>query len=159
MLTVGALSLGSCDSCNKVRTQEAAPPDGMSAEGVEDYHKKMRALDAGLQWKLEPSSLSLTEAERASWRLKVTVTNTTAQAAAPAALTPFLNIDNQQAIELGQALNECMQAAPWPRLAPGQSAQCELLGGDALLTPGAHEIALRTQYREAGRLRVEITKK
>jgi len=51
-----------------------------------------------------------------------------------------------------------MRGAPWLQLAPGQSAQCELVGGDPLMTPGAHEIALRTQHREAGRLRVEIKK-
>lgn len=159
MLTVGALSLNACDGCNKVRTQDAAPPYGMSAEWVEDYHKKMRELDAGLQWKLEAGSLSLTEAERASWRLKVTVTNTIAMVAAPGAIGPSLLVDNQPSIELGRALSECMLARPWPQLPLGQSAQCEIVGGDSLLmTPGVHEITLRTQYREAGRLRVEIKK-
>lgn len=55
--------------------------------------------------------------------------------AAPAALTPFLNINNQQAIELGQALNECMQAGPLAAAGPGAERAVRAAGRRRVADP------------------------
>lgn len=113
-----------------------------------------------MQWKLEPSSPTLSATTRASWRLRVTVTNTGTEAVLVKDYLSHIEVDGQMSNGLIQALDEAMAKAAWGPIAPGQRAQCELVVG-ALLpeAPGVHEIVMHLRTREAWRVRVEVTGK
>jgi hypothetical protein len=160
-LVLGAsLAAGACGSDPVRESRIVAPPYGLPPGWHEENERKIQAAEAALQWKLEPSSPTLSAATRASWRLRVTVTNTGTEAALVMGHLSHIEVDGQVSNELRQALSEAAEKASWGDLAPGQSARCELVVG-ALLpeASGVHEIVARMRTREAWRVRVEVTGK